>query len=151
MSGSKLDSVGVGIGIGGVSAAMSFEFLSNGLTLSRISRRWGFRSRTTSTISSSSLPSSSSYSPKMSPSASLMSTSSSCPPSAGISSPSCEQSNKTGFTSHRWSPRPRINRLRMLYFWVGLLNAMQAIEIIWFKNLNNWSLLFTMSAGITAF
>ena len=38
-------------------------------------------------------------------------------------------------------PRPRINRLCMPNFLVGLLNAVQVIEILWFKNLNSWSLL----------
>ena len=32
-------------------------------------------------------------------------------------------------------------------FLVGLLNAVQAIEILWFKNLNSWSLLLTMRQG----
>ena len=45
------------------------------------------------------------------------------------------------------SPRPRINRPRMPNFLVGLLNAVQAIEILWFKNLNSWSLLLTMRQG----
>ena len=30
---------------------------------------------------------------------------------------------------------------------VGLLNAVQVIEILWFKNLNSWSLLLTMRQG----
>ena len=41
-------------------------------------------------------------------------------------------------------PWPRINRQRMPNFLVGLLNA---IEILWFKNLNSWSLLLTMRQG----
>ena len=41
-------------------------------------------------------------------------------------------------------PRPRLNRPCMPNFLVGLLNAVQAIEILWFKNWNSWSLLLTM-------
>ena len=44
-------------------------------------------------------------------------------------------------------PRPKINRQHMPNFLVRLLNAVQVIEILWFKKLNSWSLLLTMRQG----